>query len=175
MVDYDEQYRRAQDVCGEPFPEFVSFFDDYSATAASVLDLGCGQGRDALKVARRGHSVLGIDLSPVGIEQMLKDAAAESLRVNGVVADILEFKSRRRFDIVILDRVLHLLPTDTDRRSMLNRAATLTRARGFLLAADTAKHREPIRRFFDERQDDWQIVRRKGDFVFVQKRSRHKK
>jgi 2-polyprenyl-3-methyl-5-hydroxy-6-metoxy-1,4-benzoquinol methylase len=33
-----------------------------------VLDLGCGQGRDALFIARKGHSVFGVDsLKPVYI------------------------------------------------------------------------------------------------------------
>jgi len=53
--------------CGQPFPEFVQFFVDFDQVNASVLDLGCGQGRDALFIARMGHDVLGVDLSPTGI------------------------------------------------------------------------------------------------------------
>ena len=38
----------------------------------SVLDLGCGQGRDALFIARRGHILLGVDAAQTGIKQILK-------------------------------------------------------------------------------------------------------
>ena len=40
------------------------------ATGASVLDLGCGTGRVALHLARRGHRVTGVDLEP----ELLDDA-----------------------------------------------------------------------------------------------------
>lgn len=35
-----------------------------------AVDLGCGDGRDAIELLRRGWSVIGIDLEPAGIERL---------------------------------------------------------------------------------------------------------
>jgi 2-polyprenyl-3-methyl-5-hydroxy-6-metoxy-1,4-benzoquinol methylase len=103
MTDYEKQYQESRDVCGPPFPEFVTFFERYPEAGAMVLDLGCGQGRDALFIARMGHHVFGVDASSTGIAQMLEDAQRQKLDVRGVVADIVEYEPAGNYDVVILD------------------------------------------------------------------------
>ena len=66
-MNYDQHYRAGRGQCGDPFPEFVAFFDSDDRQRARVLDLGCGQGRDALLAARLGHAVVGVDLCAIGI------------------------------------------------------------------------------------------------------------
>ncbi len=61
MINYEKEYQNSRNVCGEPFPEIVEFFENYDDECATVLDSGCAQGRDALFIARKGHSVLGVD------------------------------------------------------------------------------------------------------------------
>jgi len=61
MINYEKEFQNSRNVCGEPFPEIVEFFENYDDECAIVLDSGCGQGRDALFIARKGHSVLGVD------------------------------------------------------------------------------------------------------------------
>ena len=51
------------------------------------------KGRDALFVARKGHSVLGVDKAQTGIEQMLEEAESEKLAVDGVIADITNYET----------------------------------------------------------------------------------
>ena len=109
---YEKLYQEGRDVCGEPFPEFVTFFKDYDQKAARILDLGCGQGRDALLMARQRHQVVGVDLSPTGIAQMVADGEAEGLNVEGVVADIVRYEPEGMFDLILFDRVLHMLAND---------------------------------------------------------------
>ena len=46
-----------------------------------LLDLPCGEGRHALELARRGHQVTGVDLSPYALEQ----ASAEARRTGAPV------------------------------------------------------------------------------------------
>lgn len=149
LVDYDVHYRKGPGQCGAPFAAFVEFFETYPWTGAKVLDLGCGQGRDALLAAGFGHRVLGVDLSEIGVAQMRAEARARDLDVRGVVRDVLEFRSRERFDVVILDRVLHLLLGDAQRRRCLALAAGLTNRTGNILIADTARHQPLIRSFFE--------------------------
>lgn len=169
LVDYDEHYRKGRGQCGDPFPVFVAFFDDYDRPRARVLDLGCGQGRDALLAARRGHHVVGVDLSEIGIAQMLEDADAEGLDVTGIVSDVLNFRSRRKFDVVLLDRVLHLLLDDDERVACLGRATSLTRKGGYVLIADVPKNRALIHGYFDAEAAQWNVVKRTKNFLFARK------
>ncbi len=145
----------------------MAFFDSDDRQRARVLDLGCGQGRDALLAARLGHAVVGVDLCAIGIAQMTEDAKAEGLEVTGVL-DPLGFRSRRKFDVV-LDRVLHLLLDDDERLAGLDLATRLTRRRGHVLIADVPKHRRLIHGYFDERTDAWTVVKRTKNFLFAWK------
>ena len=74
MINYEKEYQNSRNVCGEPFPEIVEFFENYDDECSTVLDSGCGQGRNALFIACKGHSVLGVDTAQTGIEQLLEEA-----------------------------------------------------------------------------------------------------
>jgi len=126
-VDYEAEFRKNRKACGEPFPEFTAFSRSWTGKPTSVLDLGCGQGRDTLMIARLGHRVLAVDVSCTGVSQMLDLAKEEELSVRGVVADIRSFKSPATHDVVVLDRVLHMLPTKHARSAALGRAARSVR------------------------------------------------
>jgi 2-polyprenyl-3-methyl-5-hydroxy-6-metoxy-1,4-benzoquinol methylase len=169
MTDYEKQYQESPNVCGAPFPEFVAFFERYNKTRAKVLDLGCGQGRDALFMARMGHQVVGVDISKTGITQMLEEARREGLDVCGVVADVVEYEPSGEYDVVILDRVLHMLKEDSVRWAVLEKASNVTKSGGFILIADTPKHQAQIRSFFEDHSGGWVEVKDKKGRIFVQK------
>lgn len=87
-TDYEKFYRENRHGLGEPTKEFVDFFKEYDQASANVLDIGCGQGRDALFIARLGHIVTAIDLSPTGICDLQKEAELEGLAIVAEVCDI---------------------------------------------------------------------------------------
>ena len=117
--NYDKLYGEMPDALGPPSDVFVKFFDSYPKQAARVLDIGCGQGRDALFIARRGHRVVGVDLSPNGIAAMLASAEKDNLPVEGIVADIADFTPDGVFDVIVIDRTLHML-SSADRQRVLS-------------------------------------------------------
>ncbi len=166
---YEQHYQAGRGVCGEPFPEFVAFFDAYEREEADVLDLGCGQGRDALLAARRGHRVVGVDLSETGIAQMLDDARAEELNVHGVVGDIAVWEPAGMFDIVVLDRVLHLLADDEERLRVLERACAHVRPSGHVLVADTPSQQGMLRTFIASNHPRWEVTLQRKGFVFARR------
>lgn len=141
-VKYDSYFREDRAACGDPFAEFAAFC--HEAPRGTVLDLGCGQGRDALMFARAGHRVLGVDVSSVGIAQLLETAGAEGLEVEGQVEDIRTFQADTSFDMVILDRVLHMLDA-ADRLPMLATAMQAVAPGGHLLVAEGPKGMQPVR------------------------------
>ena len=63
----------------------MDFFENYDDECAIVLDSGSVQGRDVLFIARKGHSVLGVDTAQTSIEQLLEEAESEKLAVDGVM------------------------------------------------------------------------------------------
>ena len=166
-VKYDQHYRASDAACGDPFKEFVAFAQAHGGPGVQVLDLGCGQGRDALLFARAGCSVLGLDVSSVGVGQMRDAAQREGLDVRGVVGDLLSFEPTAEYDVVILDRVLHMLDSDALRVSVLTKAADATREGGFVLVADGPKHRELIRGGFVRR--GWALVKATKNRTFARR------
>ncbi len=82
---------------GSPFFEFV---EGRSDTPGTVVDLGCGDGRDALAFGAAGRRVLGLDQSPVGIDH----AAARA--VKGHLEETVRFRECDVADTAALGRAL---------------------------------------------------------------------
>jgi SAM-dependent methyltransferase len=61
-----------------------------SAGAASILELGAGQGRDTLLFARAGLDVVALDYVTEGLDQLVEAAAPEAPtgRITSCVADV---------------------------------------------------------------------------------------
>ena len=74
-----------------------------------MLDVGVGQGRDAIPLAQMGHRVIGIDLSSVGIEQLKNAAASQHLNIDAAIADLSTYSPTERLDIILFDRTLHMI------------------------------------------------------------------
>ena len=165
MTDYELEYQRNEAACGEPFPEFVELFNTLPA-ASTVLDLGAGQGRDALVAARLGHKVLAVDVSPTGIGQILIAAQRENLSVEGVVSDLREYRPNGKFDVVVLDRIVHMFRDIEDKLALLAKAARATADGGYVLVADTPSNQEYIERQFGDRTVWMQVASRKGRRIF---------
>ena len=66
-----------------------------------VLDVGCGPGRHALALARRGVEVLGIDLSPEFVALAREAAAAEDLAARFSELDVRDLSVSAEFDALI--------------------------------------------------------------------------
>lgn len=71
------------------------------APGARVLDVGCGPGRHALALARRGIEVVGIDLSPDFVELARAAAAAEGLPARFDLLDVRDLAFVGEFDAAV--------------------------------------------------------------------------
>lgn len=67
--------------------EFYPFFPQN----ASVLDVGCGEGRNSVFMAGLGHQVDAFDISAAGVEKAVRIACSLSLSVNFFCCDLGEF------------------------------------------------------------------------------------
>lgn len=145
-VDYDALYRATPAALGPPAAAVTRFLAGLPVPAR-LLDIGCGQGRDALPAARLGHRVTGIDLAPHGIAQMTRAAAAEGLSVDGQVADLLAYTPAGRFDAILCNRVLHMLPP-APRHALLARLLPCVAPGGAVLVLDEPRNLDGIAAVF---------------------------
>lgn len=87
----------------------------------TVLDAGCGDGKNSLYLERQGFQVLGVDQSHTALAALRRRAARTSQLVQGryVAADIEDFAADETFDVVVSYGLYHCL--DRDRRVAVHR------------------------------------------------------
>jgi SAM-dependent methyltransferase len=129
MNDFDLGYHDDRSVFGDPYPELLAYLS--ARGPGRLLDLGCGQGRNAVALAALDYEVTAIDASAVGVDQTVRDATGRGLTVRGVVADLTDYPLRGSYAVVLVDMVLHGLDDD-------DRPPLLTAVRGAIAPGGTA-------------------------------------
>jgi SAM-dependent methyltransferase len=111
----------------------LRFTERHFARTGDVIDLGCGTGRLAVRLASIGHRVVGVDLS----EEMLRvlDAKARAANVNvaRVKANLVQLDglANQTFDYAAcLFSTLGMIAGSENRRRVLQHAFRLLRAGG---------------------------------------------
>ncbi len=168
MSDYNQQYATEENLFGSPYPEFAKLVAKLGG--GDALDIGCGQGRDALLLARHGFRVTGIDASSVGIAQML--ARAKGLPVTGIVADFYNWQFPQDYDLIVLDSILHFAADKDKERALLDRVFAHTHPGGHVaifIHKSPAKEKA-LHAIFAAMQPDWVLVENGYiDYVYEEK------
>ncbi|HEY1828906.1 MAG TPA: class I SAM-dependent methyltransferase [Acidimicrobiales bacterium] len=119
--DYDQRFVRlaasGQDVHGEA--DLVASYEP-----SSVLDAGCGTGRVAIELARRGIEVVGVDADPA----MLEVAQQKAPQLTWAMVDLADrrFDLGRHFDAIVLaGNVMIFLAPGSEEAVVANLAAHL--------------------------------------------------
>ena len=107
-----------------------------------VLDLGCGQGRDAIYFAQQAYKVTAVDFADQGIaflERKVREFGLEQDSVQTIVADIsnrdLWGMQLQEYDAIVCYGALHFLAPDTA-KDVLLRMRRRTRPDGFVGVTD---------------------------------------
>ena len=72
---------------------FRKKFASYLPNEASVIDMGCGSGRDVMAFSDMGHDAAGLDAA----KELLK-LAEERLEIKTIAADMSEYKAASPYD-----------------------------------------------------------------------------
>jgi SAM-dependent methyltransferase len=117
---------------------------------AEVLDAGCGTGRYALELARRGYAVGGVDLSPELIDIATRAIGDSTGHVSFRVGDIAQLPTSR-YAAILCRGVLNDIVEDLDRDSIFRASAEALKSDGVLIldvrewgASMERKTREPL-------------------------------
>ncbi|MEE6177824.1 class I SAM-dependent methyltransferase [Mycobacterium sp. 050134] len=132
---WEERYRSAERVwSGRVNARLAEVAADLAPGRA--LDLGCGEGADALWLAERGWRVVAVDVSATALQRAADAASARNL------ADHIDFQ-RHDLDETFPDGTFDLVsaqyfhsPARLDRGAVLRRAADRVNPGGVLLIVD---------------------------------------
>jgi len=100
-----------------------------------ILDVGCGTGRHAVELARRGYTVTGIDLSENQLRKARAKAVEAGVKVDFIRADAREFRMDAAFDLVIMlcEGAFPLMETDAMNFRILENATRALKPGGKLI------------------------------------------
>ncbi|GGW77608.1 class I SAM-dependent methyltransferase [Streptomyces galilaeus] len=135
-VEFWDGVYAARPAAGDPQPNARLTETVTGLAPGDALDLGCGDGGDALWLARQGWRVTAADISAVAAERLAALARSHGLgdQITTVRADLHRSFPPSEFDLICA----HYLHThfDLDRATVLRSAAHALRPDGRLLVVD---------------------------------------
>ncbi|MEO8606312.1 MAG: class I SAM-dependent methyltransferase [Chloroflexota bacterium] len=139
MIDYDsfEEFRDPEtyDLECDAFKDDYDCIDQWARSLGGpLLDLACGTGRMALRLAEQDYQVTGVDIMPEMIAWARQKAAARALTVEWVVADARTFHLDKQFPFVfMLMNAFQFLLTRADHEAMFARVREHLQPDGYFL------------------------------------------
>lgn len=108
---WDQRYSSDDLAYGEAPNDFLASMADQLPTAGQALDIGAGEGRNALFLASRGLNVLAVDQSAVGMQKAQRLAQERGLTLNVQAVDLRDFDAEHNSFDVISSIFVHLPAT----------------------------------------------------------------
>lgn len=123
---YDDGYRACPCFWGKTVGSLVAkFLQGNSVVKKRVLDVGCGEGKNAVAFAALGAEVTAIDCSEVALQNAKN--AFEETNVDWHCCDVRRFNSNfEEYDVVVAYGLLHCLNTKDEITSTVRRLQDLT-------------------------------------------------
>lgn len=129
--NYDKE-RFVQGTLGEC--DFIERELQYNKTL-KILDVGCGTGRHAIELTKRGYTVTGIDLSLSQINRAKEKAVAANLDIPFLVGDARKLPFKNEFEIAIMmcEGGFPLMETDEENFQILQSVAQSIKMNGKMI------------------------------------------
>jgi len=121
--------------------KFYGLLEKNKKTVKTILDVGCGDGRTSIELAKLGFQVTGIDL--FGKEVVEHRAKAAGVKINFIQTDILAYQfGNAKYDAIISSEVFHLIPK-RDISRLIDEIIATTNFGGFVyisILSDLRRH-----------------------------------
>jgi len=108
---YEERKFQAPFIIQNTMPDenLVEFLNTGPAIK-TAMELGCGEGRNAIFLAAQGISVTALDYSPTAIKNAKSIAKKHNISVDFRCQDVIKTKTNGKYDFVYDSGLLHHLP-----------------------------------------------------------------
>lgn len=102
---------------------------------AGVLDIGCGVGREAIALARKGYKIVGIDISPRSVEIARQKAQEMKITVDYQIGEAgnLKFNDNSFDYVLMIAQLIHHIHGRKNRIRALSEAWRVLRPGGGLI------------------------------------------
>lgn len=101
-TQWDQRYSRPAFIFGKSPAQFLAENYQYIPYEGAVLDMGMGEGRNAVFLAQKGYKVTGVDLSSVAVKKSYLLAQEFGVKIKGVVGSLKDYKILpNTFDAII--------------------------------------------------------------------------
>ena len=100
----DGDYEKVYEICEEVTHAEVSFLITETSLPpqSMVLDLGCGTGRHAIRLAELGYNVTGLDISPEFLRVAAEKSHQVGLSINWIQQDMRKIPFDNSFDLIFI-------------------------------------------------------------------------
>ena len=96
-----------------------------------VLDIGCGEGKDAVYMAQKGYDVTAFDLTENGIRKTLVLAEMRNVNINAYVDDINTFSIDEQFDLIYSTGTVQYI-FEENKKSFFDKLNKITKKNGIV-------------------------------------------
>ncbi|MCM1386189.1 MAG: methyltransferase domain-containing protein [Bacillus sp. (in: Bacteria)] len=154
----------------------ITEFEHFIDNSSRILDVGCGEGQNAIYLAQQGHYVDAFDLSEHGIAKLKHRCELSNAQVNAFAADLTTYQFEHCYDMITCFGTLHFV-AKKEWKKFINNAKEYTNIGGIHIIqifTDTVPASEDIAPFaiglakdeeIKELYTDWEILQFKS-YVF---------
>ena len=107
----------------------ITEFEHLLHNPSKVLEVGCGEGQNAIYLAQQGHLVDAFDLSEHGIAKLKYRCELANTKVNAFVADLTTYPFEQYYDMIVCFGTLHFVAKN-DWKRFINNAKEYTNVGG---------------------------------------------
>lgn len=123
-IPYDKRYARQDHYWGKKpsaiCDNIIQIIHPTQNFHPKLIDIGCGEGRNAIYLAKHGFKVLGLDVSKTGLDKTKKFAEEEGVNIETVQADINNYQLTETYDVIFSTGTLHYLSPNLREQTFRN-------------------------------------------------------
>jgi SAM-dependent methyltransferase len=130
LIKYDERWD-AMAVRGDSIHGEADFVERLLGDRkVRLLDAGCGTGRLAIEMVKRGHHAVGVDLDP----DMIKRAVTKAPHIDWHVADLSGMSLGDKFDVIVMAGNIPLFCAPSSQAAIIKSLADHVDHGGYLIS-----------------------------------------